>query len=87
MNPIFGSVYADAYDHIYRDKDYDDECRLLKRLFGEYAAKPVRRISRTSHSEGRPVQPAAQAVIPVRQREAPAAALRARRHHPGVVRR
>src|SRR3989304_4338464 len=44
MNPIFGSVYADAYDHIYRDKDYDEECRLLKRLFGEYAAKPVRRI-------------------------------------------
>ena len=44
MQQVFGHIYADAYDLIYRDKDYDRECELLERVFQEYAAKPVRKV-------------------------------------------
>jgi SAM-dependent methyltransferase len=36
MNEVFGSNYADAYDILYRDKDYAAECDLLERLFQTY---------------------------------------------------
>jgi SAM-dependent methyltransferase len=36
MNQPFGVVYADAYDLIYRDKDYNAECDLLERIFQKY---------------------------------------------------
>jgi SAM-dependent methyltransferase len=36
MNQPFGVVYADAYDLIYRDKDYNAECNLLERIFQKY---------------------------------------------------
>jgi SAM-dependent methyltransferase len=36
MNEVFGSDYADAYDILYRDKDYAAECDLIERLFQTY---------------------------------------------------
>lgn len=38
---VFGARYADAYDLIYRDKDYDAECALIEKLFLEYASGVV----------------------------------------------
>jgi SAM-dependent methyltransferase len=34
--PVFGSVYAAAYDALYGDKDYEAECDLLEGVFSEY---------------------------------------------------
>jgi SAM-dependent methyltransferase len=36
MNEVFGSTYADAYDLLYREKDYTAECGLIKRLLESY---------------------------------------------------
>ncbi|MEW6172018.1 MAG: methyltransferase domain-containing protein [Bacillota bacterium] len=33
MNKVFNSGYADAYDAIYSDKDYEAECDLIERIF------------------------------------------------------
>jgi len=44
MSEMFGSVYAPAYDVLYRDKDYDDEIRLLRRIFRQYVKEPVRTV-------------------------------------------
>lgn len=44
MKQPFGPVYADAYDLIYRDKDYDGECELLEHVFQKYAVNPVRKV-------------------------------------------
>jgi SAM-dependent methyltransferase len=40
----FGSAYADQYDALYKDKDYQAECDLLRRVFQQYAARPVHSI-------------------------------------------
>ena len=32
MSQPFGLVYADAYDLIYRDKDYGAECALIEHI-------------------------------------------------------
>jgi SAM-dependent methyltransferase len=37
MREPFGSDYAGAYDHLYRDKDYVEECELIERLLRTYA--------------------------------------------------
>ncbi|MBI4718333.1 MAG: class I SAM-dependent methyltransferase [Planctomycetes bacterium] len=37
----FGAVYADAYDALYADKDYDGECDLIERLFDRYTQRRV----------------------------------------------
>jgi SAM-dependent methyltransferase len=36
MTEIFGVEYADAYDILYRDKDYLEESRLIHRLLQDY---------------------------------------------------
>ena len=36
MGEVFGSLYADIYDSIYRDKNYDEECGILCKLFDLY---------------------------------------------------
>lgn len=36
MSEVFGSVYADAYDALYGDKDYEAECSVVERLFEKY---------------------------------------------------
>lgn len=40
----FGEAYADVYDALYSDKNYDAECDLLQRIFGKYAGKDVRNV-------------------------------------------
>lgn len=44
MNTVFGHSYAETYDLVYREKDYEEECRLLVRLFQQWGEGPVRRI-------------------------------------------
>jgi SAM-dependent methyltransferase len=41
MRELFGSEYADAYDHLYRDKDYIEECELIDRLLRTYGEESV----------------------------------------------
>ena len=33
---VFGAVYADQYDLLYQDKDYEIECDLIEDVFGRY---------------------------------------------------
>lgn len=35
MTGLFGPVYSDAYDSLYRDKNYEGECDAVERLLGE----------------------------------------------------
>jgi SAM-dependent methyltransferase len=44
MSEVFGSVYADAYDVVYLDKDYAAECAMINRAIQEYGDGAVRRI-------------------------------------------
>lgn len=41
---LFGAAYADAYDALYRDKDYDAECDVLEQAFAERADGAVRTV-------------------------------------------
>jgi SAM-dependent methyltransferase len=36
MSGVFGSVYADSYDSLYGDKDYEAECSVLENVFRNY---------------------------------------------------
>lgn len=36
MSGIFGREYADAYDYLYKDKNYLEECALIERLLRSY---------------------------------------------------
>jgi SAM-dependent methyltransferase len=38
---VFGREYADQYDLLYHDKDYEAECDLLQEVFRRYANGPV----------------------------------------------
>jgi SAM-dependent methyltransferase len=40
----FNRPYADAYDALYRDKDYAAECDFLEAVFRRYSAEPVQSI-------------------------------------------
>jgi SAM-dependent methyltransferase len=40
----FGVGYADNYDALYQDKDYETECNLLEEAFRRYAVHPVKTI-------------------------------------------
>lgn len=42
MNEVFGSIYADAYDLLYHDKDYAAECDLIERLLKAYGNRAIR---------------------------------------------
>jgi SAM-dependent methyltransferase len=44
MKNVFGESYANAYDILYHDKDYEAECDLIERIFREYTSQPVRRV-------------------------------------------
>jgi len=44
MNDVFGSEYADAYDVLYRDKDYLAECRLISDLLQKYRNGNIRKV-------------------------------------------
>jgi len=41
---IFGQGYADLYDLLYSDKDYESECDLLEEVFRRYSTGPVQTI-------------------------------------------
>ena len=41
---VFGREYADVYDSLYSDKDYQAECDLLERVFNAFGVGPVRRV-------------------------------------------
>lgn len=41
MTGVFGSEYADAYDDLYSDKDYNQECELIDRLLRSYGNNSV----------------------------------------------
>lgn len=36
MNDVFSANYSDAYDLLYQDKDYSEECDLIDRIFKDY---------------------------------------------------
>ena len=44
MSELFGSEYADAYDILYKDKDYLEESRLIDRLLQTYGNGRVRSV-------------------------------------------
>jgi len=44
MSEVFGSVYADAYDAIYHDKDYGAECDLIESIFQTYGDGSIRSV-------------------------------------------
>ena len=39
MSNVFGATYAQAYDALYQEKDYQAECELLERIFKQYATQ------------------------------------------------
>jgi SAM-dependent methyltransferase len=41
---VFGKEYADRYDTLYHDKDYEEECNLIEEAFRSYADEPVKSI-------------------------------------------
>jgi SAM-dependent methyltransferase len=44
MTEVFNRDYADAYDLLYDEKDYEGECRLAELLFKRYGGHPIRNI-------------------------------------------
>jgi SAM-dependent methyltransferase len=43
-NESFGQGYADEYDIIYGDKNYDTECDILESAFKRYTDKPIKTV-------------------------------------------
>ncbi len=44
MTQIFGRSYADAYDALYQDKEYETECDVIEKVFQDYSSEPVRTV-------------------------------------------
>ena len=44
MSEPFGSIYADCYDALYREKDYEAECDLIERLFKTYGDGQIKNV-------------------------------------------
>jgi len=44
VNKIFSSIYADHYDLIYQDKNYELECDILEKNFDKYGNGKIRSI-------------------------------------------
>ena len=44
MSKVFDSIYADAYDLLYHDKDYAAECDLIEHIFHTYGDSPIRTV-------------------------------------------
>jgi SAM-dependent methyltransferase len=60
MSEVFGSFYADSYDTLYQDKDYQAECDLIRRVFQEFSDHPVRQILDLGSGTGNHAIPLAQ---------------------------
>jgi SAM-dependent methyltransferase len=57
----FGPSYAGAYDSLYRDKDYEGECRLIRNIFERYALQPISSVLDLGCGSGNHVLPLARA--------------------------
>jgi SAM-dependent methyltransferase len=44
VSSVFGALYAQTYDDVYRAKDYEAECDLLERIWQEMGSAPVRSV-------------------------------------------
>jgi SAM-dependent methyltransferase len=44
MSEPFGTAYSEAYDLLYRDKDYQAECDLIQRIFESFGQKTIRSV-------------------------------------------
>ncbi|MDX6611844.1 MAG: hypothetical protein QOD75_1030 [Blastocatellia bacterium] len=44
MSEVFGQVYAESYDALYHDKDYQGECDVIERLWQTYGDKSIHTI-------------------------------------------
>lgn len=60
MSEVFGSLYADSYDAIYRDKDYLAECALITQVFQKYGQPPIRQVLDLGSGTGNHAIPLAQ---------------------------
>jgi SAM-dependent methyltransferase len=60
MSKVFGPEYADAYDNIYKDKNYSEECGLIDRLLQSYGNGTVRRVLDLGCGTGNHVFPLAE---------------------------
>jgi SAM-dependent methyltransferase len=52
--------YANLYDIIYKDKDYQAECDFLEKIFKRYSKKPIRKILDIACGTGNHIIPLAQ---------------------------
>ena len=60
MTAVFGSEYANAYDHLYNDKDYNQECELVDRLLRTYGDNSVQKLLDLGCGTGNHALPLAQ---------------------------
>jgi SAM-dependent methyltransferase len=44
VSSVFGPLYAQTYDDVYRGKDYEAECDLLERIWQEMGSRPVQTV-------------------------------------------
>jgi SAM-dependent methyltransferase len=44
VSGVFGLLYAQTYDDVYRAKDYEAECDLLERIWEESEARPIQSV-------------------------------------------
>jgi SAM-dependent methyltransferase len=44
MSDVFGSLYSDAYDVLYHNKDYSAECDLIEQIFRDYGHGVIRNV-------------------------------------------
>ena len=60
MTELFGPEFAAAYDALYQDKNYAEECRLIDRLLQSYSDGTVRRVIDLGCGTGNHVVPLAE---------------------------
>lgn len=60
MGEIFDSIYADAYDKLYQNKDYTAECNVIERIFQAYGNEAVHSVLDLGCRTGKHAIPLAQ---------------------------
>lgn len=59
MSGVFGPLYSETYDDVYRAKDYEAECDLLERIWKEMGSGPVQSVLDLGCGTGNHVLPLA----------------------------